>query len=118
MAGHQDFSAPRWASVILRSLHLAGVVLVGTELFAGDTPALAGVALTVLTGLALYGVELWRHPDLWKEVAGLFMPVKLVMLLAVLLVPNGSGTVFWIVLVSSSVISHAPLTFRRKKLIG
>ena len=118
MASNKDFSAPRWASVILRSLHLAGVVLLGADLLAGNPPALPGAALTLLTGVALFGVELWRHPTLWKEVAGLFMPVKLAMLLAMLFVPHGTAALFWLVLVSSAVISHAPLAFRRRRMIG
>ena len=118
MAANKDFSALRWASVILRTLHLAGVVLMGADLLAGNAPALPGAVLTLLTGVALFAVELWRHPSLWREIAGLFMPVKLALLLAMLFVPNGAGVLFWIVLVSSSVISHAPLAFRRRKMIA
>lgn len=118
MANNRHFSTPRWISVILRTLHLAGVVLVGADLLRGDSLAPYGVGLTLLTGVALIAVELWRHPSLWKEVAGLFMPVKLAMLLAMLFVPNGAAVLFWLVLVSSSVISHAPLEFRRRKMIG
>lgn len=118
MSAHKDFTAPRWISVILRTLHLAGVVLVGADLLRGDALAPFGAGLTLLTGVLLYAVELWRHPTLWKEIAGLFMPVKLAMLLAMLFLPNGAAVWFWIVLVSSSVVSHAPLTFRRRKMIG
>ncbi len=108
----------RSLSITLRSLHLAGVVLVGVAIFGSGTLSVAGIVLMLLTGLALYGIELWHYPDFWREAAGVFVPVKLILLLAMLLVPYLAGPLFWLVLISSSVISHAPWVVRHRRIIG
>jgi Na+/glutamate symporter len=97
---------------------LAGVVLAGVAIIGNGTLSVAGVVLMLLTGFALYGIELWHHPDLWREVAGVFIAVKLIMLVAMLLVPNIAGPLFWLLLISSSVVSHAPRVFRHRRIFG
>jgi hypothetical protein len=108
----------RWLGIALRSLHLAGVVLAGAAILGNGTLSVAGVVLMLLTGFGLYGIELWRHPDLWREVAGVFIAVKLMVLLVMLLVPDIAGPLFWLLLISSSVVSHAPWAFRHRRIFG
>ena len=102
----------------MRSLHLAGVVLVGVALFGNGSSSVAGIVLMLFTGLALYGIELWHHLGFWKELAGVFIAVKLIMLLAMLLLPGWAGPLFWLLLITSSVVSHAPWVFRHTKIFG
>lgn len=118
MAGKRDFPGRRWLSIALRSLHLAGVVLAGVAVVGNGTPSFAGVVLMLVSGLALYGIDLWHHPDLWREVAGVFVLVKVAMLVAMALAPDVGGLLFWLLLVSSSVVSHAPRVFRHKRILG
>jgi hypothetical protein len=47
-----------------------------------------------------------------------FVAVKLALSLAMLLVPSVAAPLFWLLLVSSTVISHAPQDFRRRRLIA
>ena len=117
MVVERDFPGRRWLSVVLRSLHLAGVVLAGVGIFGNGTHVATGVVLMLLTGLALYGIDLWRHPDLWRELAGVFLLLKLIVLCAMLLVPDVAGLLFWLVLIASSVVSHAPRVFRHKRML-
>ena len=113
----RDFPGRRWFSIALRTLHLTGVVLAGAGLFGNDSHSAAGVALMLGTGLVLYGLDLWHHPDLWREVAGVFVAFKLAVLIAMLLAPSAAMTLFWILLVSSSVVSHAPYAFRHTRIV-
>lgn len=118
MVSERDFPFRRWLSIALRSLHLAGVVLTGVAIFGNGTLSVAGVVLMLLTGFALYAIELWHHPGLWREVAGVFIAVKLIVLVAMLLVPDIAGPLFWLLLISSSVVSHAPWAFRHRRIFG
>lgn len=118
MVSKRDFPWRRWLSITLRSLHLVGVVLAGVAIFGNGTFSVAGVVLMLLTGFSLYGIELWHHLDFWREAAGVFIAVKLVMLLAMLLIPNIAVPLFWLLLISSSVISHAPWAFRHRRIFG
>jgi hypothetical protein len=97
---------------------LIGVVLAGVGLVGNGTHSAAGVALMLVTGLALFGIDLWHHPDLWREVAGAFVYVKLLVVVAMLLAPGVAGLLFWFLLVSSSVVSHAPRAFRHRRILG
>src|SRR5450759_5645684 len=99
MIRKSDYPWRRWLSIALRSLHRAGVVLAGVAILGNGTLSVAGVVLMLLTGFALYGIELWHHPDLWREVAGVFIAAKLIVLLAMLLVPNVAGPLFWFLLI-------------------
>jgi len=113
-----EFAGRRWLSIVLRSLHLAGVVLAGVGILGNGTQSAAGIVLMMLTGCALYGMELWRHPRCWREIAGLLTPVKLITLLVMMLVPELTMPLFWLLLVASSVVSHAPYEFRHIKVLG
>ena len=117
MASKSDFPWRRWLSITLRSLHLAGVVLAGAAILGNSTLSVAGVVLMLLTGFGLYGIELWHHPGFWREVAGVFIAVKLIVLLAMLLVSDIAGPLFWFLLISSSVVSHAPWAFRHRRIL-
>jgi hypothetical protein len=118
MAGNRYLPGRRWLSITLRSLHLIGVVLAGVGLVGNGTQSATGAALMLLTGLSLFGVDLWHHPDLWREVAGAFVFVKLLVVAAMLLAPAIAGLLFWFLLVSSSVVSHAPRAFRHRRILG
>ena len=118
MAHRRDCCSSRWFHIALRTLHLAGVVLVGVAIFEQRAFSTAGGALMLLTGFALYAIDLRKHPGLWKEIAGLLIPLKLVLLLAMLLVPDIALALFWLVLALSSVVAHAPRAFRHARIIA
>ena len=113
----RDFPGRRWVSIALRTLHLAGVVLMGSALLGAGGFFASGAILILLTGLALYGIDLWHRPELWRELAGAFIVLKLGVVLAMMLVPSIAQPLFWLVLVASSAVSHAPRVFRHRRLI-
>jgi hypothetical protein len=118
VAGNRNLPGRRWLSITLRSLHLIGVVLAGVGLVGNGTHSVAGALLMLITGLGLFGIELWRHPELYREVAGAFVFVKLLAVVAMVLAPGIAGLLFWLLLVSSSVVSHAPRAFRHRRILG
>jgi len=118
MAGNREFSWRRWLSIALRTLHLVGVVLAGVAFLGGGAHAVAGVALMLLSGLALFALDLWQRPDYWREVAGAFILVKLVVLVAMLAAPGLAALLFWFLVVASSVVSHAPHNVRHRRILG
>ena len=116
---HRDFPGRRWVLVALRSLHLVGVVLVGAALLsANDEHRAAAAALMLLTGLGLYGIEVWAKPRHAVELAGLFIPIKLIGVAAMIFLPHLAASLFWLLLVASSIVSHAPARFRHLRFPG
>ena len=111
----RDFPGRRWLCIALRSAHLVGVVLAGAAIFGrGSYPGLAWILL-LLTGLSLYAIDLWSKPQQAWTLAGLFIPLKLLLVLAMALIPSASAALFWLLLLASSVISHAPAAFRHRR---
>jgi hypothetical protein len=115
----RDFPGRRWLLVTLRSLHLVGVVLVGAALLSGNEEhRAAAAALMLVTGLGLYGVEVWAKPRHAVELAGLFIPLKLIGVAAMIFLPHLAASLFWLLLVASSIVSHAPAGFRHLRFSG
>ncbi len=101
--------------ISLRSLHiLCFSVLVGGLYFQQPaeflTPWVAGV---VITGLGLFGIDLYGSFITFFELRGITVVLKVLLLL---LIPSSSHTTQWLILVTvilvSSLISHAPAKIR------
>jgi hypothetical protein len=118
MPGKSKFLGRRWLSIALRSLHLVGVVLTAITIFASSQHQLAASLTTFVTGVGLFGIELWRNRQHCRELAGAFVLLKLLLVLGMILMPSHAAGLFWFLLISSSVISHAPKSFRHKRLFG
>jgi hypothetical protein len=115
--GRSEFAIRRWLGIVLRSLHLAGVVLTAIAIFGSGSHQLAAAA-TFVTGAGLYAIELWRSRQHWRELAGAFVLLKLLLVLAMILMPSHAAGLFWFLLIASSLTSHAPKSIRHKRLFG
>ena len=102
----------RWAAVALRSAHLAGVVWVGAFVVTGQAVELAAALLLLLSGLVMLAMDLRAGRIALGEVAGSFVLVKLALVAWLALDPRQASWVFWLLVISSSVASHAPKGFR------
>ena len=118
MPGKPNFAGRRWLSITLRSLHLVGIVLAAIAIFGSSPCQLAAFASVFVTGLGLFGIELWSNRQHWKELAGAFILLKLLLVLAMILMPSYAAGLFWFLLISSSLISHAPKSIRHKRVFG
>ena len=107
----RDFRGRRWLHIGLRTLHVIGVFLLGYAILRGTSPATGG-ALTLVSGLAMFALDLWSKPSHLVELAGLGVIAKLLLVAAIGLIPTWSIEIFWLVLVVSMVLSHAPGAFR------
>ncbi len=102
------FPGQRWISVVLRTMHLACVVLIAAPLLrSGDYNDNAGVLL-LGTGLALFALELWSDPGHWRDLAGVIVIVKLALVMTMVSVPAYGIPIFWTLMIVSCTISHAP----------
>jgi len=102
----------RWAAVLVRSLHLAGVVWLGAYVVFDRPGAHAPSMLMLASGLVMLGMDLRAGRIALGEIAGGFQLVKLGLVGWVAFDPSQARWVFWTLLVASSVVSHAPKGFR------
>jgi hypothetical protein len=117
-APRRDFPGRRWLTVLLRGLHIVAVVLLGAAAFGSPRfdPHAAGIAVLV-TGLAIWALDIWSKPQHLFQWAGASMFIKLALVALMLLVPALYEQIFWIVVVWSALFSHAPASFRNAPLL-
>jgi hypothetical protein len=102
----------RWAAVLVRTLHLAGVVWLGAYVVLAR-PAAHGPSMLMLgSGLVMLVMDLRAGRIALGEVAGAFALVKLGLVGWAALDPAQAHGIFWALLIGSSIVSHAPKGFR------
>jgi len=98
--------------VLLRSVHLAGVVWVGAAVVASQPVARAAAWLTLASGLVMLATDLRAGRIGLAEVAGGVVLAKLVLVAWMAIDARQAAWIFWTLVVASSVASHAPKGFR------
>lgn len=111
----RDFTGKRWLNVALRTLHICGIILLGASL-AGGSPPLFAVLLTVFSGGTMFAIDLWANPAHIRETAGFGVFVKLFLVAGMALLPALATSLFWLTVVLSTLLSHAPGGFRHRRL--
>lgn len=108
----KDSELERWLAIVLRSVHLAGVVWLGGYVVMGQGVDRAPALLMLASGLVMLALDLRAGRIALAEVAGGFVLVKLALVAWMALDPRQIVWVFWLLLVGSSIASHAPKGFR------
>ena len=100
----------RWINITLRTLHLVGMAGLGAGfLYAGlDENWLPYLYLTCLSGLLLMLLSIWSNGIWLIQLRGQLILLKLLLLVAVVLLPELKLELFVLVIALSSVVSHAP----------
>ncbi|BDI06799.1 hypothetical protein [Sphaerotilus microaerophilus] len=114
----RDFPGRRWLIVGLRSLHLVALMPLAVAVLSASTPPGWAAWGLLLTGLGLWGIELWSNPKHRGELAGLFIPLKLAGVAGMIALPTLAPPLFWLLVAASSVVSHAPAGFRHWRPLG
>jgi hypothetical protein len=102
----------RWLAIALRTGHTAGVVLLGAALYGAAVPHGLGGGLTLVTGVALMVMERVDGRIRFRELAGAFALAKLAAVAWMALDGAAARALFWILLVLSGIVSHAPRPVR------
>lgn len=114
----RDFPGRGAVITLLRALHLAGVVGLGAAVL-GMRPAaesLVYVALLTGAGIAMAGLERWSYPAYFAQLNGLTVLLKVLLLAAAGILASFNEILFWLVLVVSVLVAHAPRGVRHRRL--
>ena len=118
---HRRVQGPRWlrwASVALRSLHLAAVILLGAAAHGAVISASLAGAGVLGSGLALLAVQVAAEQVVLGEAAGAAALVKLLPVAGVVWLPEWRLPLFWFLVFWSSFFSHAPKSLRHRRIGG
>lgn len=111
----RDFPGKRRINLILRSIHLIGIVLLGAALL-GAGSLLPGACTVLLSGLGMFAIDLWANPNHLREVAGVGTLAKLALIGLAAAQPTLALVVFWTLIIVSTLLSHASGTLRHHRL--
>lgn len=117
--GHRDFRGRRLLINFFRTGHVAGLAGVSAWLLGGPQIAVNGVAfgfLLVLSGLGILVIDRWSNPAHFRQVNGLAMLLKLVLVAVMVSWEAARIPLFWVILVYSVAISHASGRVRHRRL--
>lgn len=114
---YRDFPGRRWLIVGLRALHLAGVVGVGAQLLTGLPAAPLFAALLVASGVAMAALDAWSNREYLVQYSGAAMLLKLALLVGFLVAAEVRLPLFWIILVLSALVAHAPARLRHRRML-
>ncbi|MBP9799532.1 MAG: hypothetical protein KBD39_05375 [Sterolibacterium sp.] len=103
----------------LRVAHLVGVVGSGAVLLGAQPLAEAEVYALVLigSGMGMVLLDCIVNPDYLRQVSGLGIMLKLLLLSVSILLAGLVVPVFWAVLVGSVLLSHAPRWLRHRQVL-
>jgi hypothetical protein len=102
---------------LLRIGHVAGVVGVGAAVLRGEVPTGLFPVLLVACGLGIASLDRWSNRAYLKQVSGLAVLLKIALLLALATFAAFGNTAFWILLVFSVAIAHAPGRVRHRRVL-
>ena len=106
----------RWLNVVLRGVHLVAVIVLGAVLLGAPVAGDLATATLVVTGLAMFAVDTWSHPGHLRELAGVAMLLKLVLVVWMAADAAARPLLFWLIVVGSAFSSHAPARVRHLRL--
>ncbi len=108
----------RWLGIAARTLHLAAVILFGAALLGSPHyVSVAGVGGALLvSGALLFTLDQWKSSAHAFQLAGAGQIAKLALVVWLTLDPAAAPPLFWIIVAWSSVLSHAPASFRHMDL--
>ena len=114
----RDFRGRRWASIVLRGVHLCAVIALAADVLKSAGPPYAPHAgvIVLASGMLIWLLDLWHRPAHLVEGAGLSMLAKLALVAAMIARPELRVPLFWIVVAWSAIFSHAPASFRNARL--
>ena len=113
------FRGQRWLNIALRSLHIIGVVGMGTGFLTRHPPDDSFrlyLVLTLSTGLGMTLLDAWSNRQWLTQLSGQTVVLKVLLLGLIPLWPTAGEALFILVILISAVVSHAPARIRHKRI--
>jgi hypothetical protein len=122
---HRDFPGRSLLISLCRIGHVAGLAGVSAWVLGGSVLQDAGLIvhgaafafLLVASGLGILSLDAWSNPIYFRQVNGLSMLFKLGLVVAMILWSEMRLPLFWLILIYSVAVSHAPGRIRHRRLL-
>ncbi len=120
MSRHGPLPSPllRWVNVLLRGIHLATVIGLGAALLGAQLSIHEQAIGVLLSGVAMFAMDLSHKPQMLYEWSGLALLIKLAAVVWLALDEELREVLFWGIVVWSVLFAHAPAYFRHARWRG
>lgn len=105
----------RWLGVLLRGLHQVAVVALGAVVLGAPLAAGPQALAVLVSGLALFSLDLATKPGLLRERAGAALLIKLALVAWMAIDDTHRAALFWSIVGGSTLFAHAPASFRHAR---
>jgi hypothetical protein len=114
----RDFAGRGLIINLLRALHLVGVVGLGAAVLGATTaPATPWyAALLIASGIGIAALDRWAEAAYFRQLNGQLVFLKLVLLVLAGWWTGIDAILFWVLLIASALMTHAPGWVRHRKL--
>lgn len=102
----------------LRALHLLCVVGLGGAILGAPLEARPLGLAVFASGSLLFGLDLYTNPNHLREISGLSVLLKLLLVALIVASEPLRQPLFWLVVLWSAVFSHAPGSLRHRRLFS
>jgi hypothetical protein len=98
----------------MRGLHLVAVISLGAAIMGAPMATHHLSIAVVITGFAMFALDLWNKPKMLFEWSGAALLIKLCLVAVMALNAELRLPLFWMIVTWSAIFSHAPASFRHK----
>lgn len=113
----RDFRGRRLIVNLMRATHLVALAgFAAAVLAAGPDGWRWGIVL-LLSGALMMALDAWSEPAYLRQLQGLAMLLKLLLVAAMILWQDGQQALFWLLIAYSALLSHAPGRIRHWRVI-
>lgn len=115
--GYRDFPGRGTLINVFRAVHIAGLAGVSAAVLGGGSGH-DGLFFALLagSGFSIAAIDGWSSPAHFRQVNGLAVILKLVLVGLMLAWDAARLPLFWVILVYSVLISHAPGRIRHRRV--
>lgn len=100
----------------MRAVHLVALAgFAAAVLGTGPYGWIWGIVL-IVSGIVMMALDAWAEPGYFRQVDGLGVVLKLVLVGVMLAWPAGRMPLFWLIVFGSAMLSHAPGRVRHWRL--
>lgn len=112
----RDFRGRRLLVNLMRALHLAGVAGFAAAVLAAGPHGLRWAVVLLVSGAVMMALDAWSELAYLRQVQGLAMVLKLLLVVAMIAWADGRQALFWLLVVFSALLSHAPGRLRHYRI--
>lgn len=104
----RDFPGRRLTVNLLRALHLVALAGFAAAVLAAGPHGWRWAIVLLASGAVMMALDAWSEPGYLRQLQGVAMLLKLVLVALMIVWHDGQQALFWLLIVYSALLSHAP----------